>query len=330
MTTTQTQTQYNSNIDTTKLSTFVDCPRKYFFEYELGWRPELTDHNLIFGEAWHAALATLYQIGNEPLGGMAPIDIAYVSFLDVYRQHFQEHTDDMYAPKSPYLAYEALQNYIDVYFSKDVTTYEVQHIEAVGYVSIELIGEEPRDPAKLYFRQDLIARNRNDGTIVSIEHKTTGRADRKWYQQWQLSLQVGTYTHALYFLYRLADVYGVVINGVVFNKKGPELIRIPCVKILPQMYSWYETVRYYLTALHHEKQVLSQCAEGDSYLRAFPMNPNSCTKYFGCRYHDFCCAWSNPLRYAHEPPLGFKVDFWNPADQPKKQTIDIIGKMIYE
>ena len=50
----------------------------------------------------------------------------------------------------------------------------------------------------------------------------------------------------------------------------------------------------------------------------FPQNPTACTKYFGCPYHGFCTAWSNTLKYADEAPLGFHIEWWNPADKERK------------
>ena len=41
--------------DSTKISCFLGCPRKYFYEYILDWRPDCPHHYLDFGEAWHRA-----------------------------------------------------------------------------------------------------------------------------------------------------------------------------------------------------------------------------------------------------------------------------------
>ena len=56
----------------------------------------------------------------------------------------------------------------------------------------------------------------------------------------------------------------------------------------------------------------------DDILRAFPKNTESCTKYFGCPYADFCQAWMNPLQRCQEVQPGFKLDFWDPREQLEK------------
>ena len=58
---------------------------------------------------------------------------------------------------------------------------------------------------------------------------------------------------------------------------------------------------------------LSDCREGDAVMMCFPLNPGSCTKYWGCQYHDYCISWPNPLQRCEEPPLGFKIEYWDPS-----------------
>jgi hypothetical protein len=64
--------------------------------------------------------------------------------------------------------------------------------------------------------------------------------------------------------------------------------------------------------INREFDRLMHCSENDSVLQAFPMNPNACTKYRGCEFHDFCMAWANPLQHCHVPPTGYEVKFWDP------------------
>lgn len=42
--------------DSTSLGLLKECPRKYYYEIILGWRPRATSVHLIFGQAYHAAL----------------------------------------------------------------------------------------------------------------------------------------------------------------------------------------------------------------------------------------------------------------------------------
>ena len=76
---------------------------------------------------------------------------------------------------------------------------------------------------------------------------------------------------------------------------------------------WLWNVNNYMDQVDRETDRLSFCKESDDVLMAFPLNPGSCTKYRGCQYHDFCMSWANPLKRCFEPPLGFKVEFWDPS-----------------
>ena len=60
-------------------------------------------------------------------------------------------------------------------------------------------------------------------------------------------------------------------------------------------------------------------------MTAFPMNPTSCTNYFGCAFHDFCMAWPNPLRRCGEPPIGFVEQHWDPTQEEVKHKFEIGG-----
>ena len=46
-------------VDSTKINTFLDCPRQYFFTYVLGWRSDRPNNHLVFGQAWHEAMEHL-------------------------------------------------------------------------------------------------------------------------------------------------------------------------------------------------------------------------------------------------------------------------------
>ena len=83
---------------------------------------------------------------------------------------------------------------------------------------------------------DTILMDRSDGTFFSLEHKTKqGTIDRQWRMEYPLSVQVGTYTHALYCLFPISKVRGVVINGLAFTageklsvKLGDATVPVQC------------------------------------------------------------------------------------------------------
>lgn len=297
-------------VDSSKLNTFLQCPRRYFFEYMLGWQSTAPNNHLRFGEAWHVAMEHILLNGYDP----PSLAEAFDKLLVCYRQEFPKETDELYSPKTPTRAMMALAEYADRY-RHDLDEFEVLYTEISGTVPI---GED----AVMYFRLDSIVK----GSIghKSFEHKTKGGSiTALWGLQWLQSLQIGTYNHVLYCLYPENEVDGISINGAGFLKTKFDFQRIPIKKTKTQMQVWLDTVRYWRSQIRNEMEILRNCSDSDDVLNAFPLNPSSCDRYFGCPFLDYCQAWANPLRECDELPLGFKIDFWNPTKKPSTHKMDL-------
>jgi len=284
-------------VDSTKLSTLRECPRKYFYEYVLGWRSETPNLHFIFGSAWHAAMEHYYQ--NLPVTSIV-INEAFERFLSVYREVYSEFYDAANAPKNPETALLCLMAYANYY---PVENFEVLYTEVAGSVPVD-------EATLLHFKIDTIVRGPEG--IYSLEHKTTGFESNTWQKQWLLSPQMSAYAHALYCHYG-DEVYGVKVNGAIFRKsKGPGFIRVPVRKTAEQLSVWLYTTQYYLRMLKWYHDQLASASDDDEVLCAFPMNEHSCTGFGVCFYHSYCNAWPNPLRRCASPPMGMVTEHWNP------------------
>ena len=312
--------------DASKISMFMTCPRKYFFKYVLGWGTDLPNIHLVFGEAWHRAMAHILKHGLSA----ESISTAHDKFSEYYNRFFNAEDSLQYAPKSIEGALLALVEYDRTY--KDSEDYELIHTEVAGTVPIH------EDYKPLHFRLDSILRNKT-GQYISMDHKTSSRQTGTWGDQWILSMQMCLYSHVLFCQYNPEDVYGMIINGVFLRKnapKGSETVngfqRVPIRKTISQMQVWLWNVIHWLDEIQWNFEELAKSKEEDDVLMAFPMNTNSCVD-FGrvCEYHAFCTAWSNPLQRAHEPPPGMSNVWWNPADKEKEvDTVIHIEKPDYE
>lgn len=298
-------------VDSTKINCFLDCPRQYFFSYVLGWRSDRPNNHLVFGSAWHEAMEHLLLNGYSELS----VVMAYDKFEKLYRESFPMDTDELFKPKTPNNALKALLAYCDHYRHDEFKTL---HTEIGGSIAID-------DERSIVFRMDSICQN-PDGSLFSLEHKTKGSAfNRQWNDQWALAFQVGTYSHVLNCLAVDRPVKGVVINGVAFAAKETKFQRVPVYRSPGHMQNWLFHARHYCNQLEAEVDALIDSCEnlGHDVLTAFPQNPGSCTKYFGCQFYDYCCAWTNPLQHAEKPPLGFVVDHWNPLAQAVKTEVNV-------
>jgi len=287
-------------IDSTKLNSFIKCPRSYFYEYILGWRSEAPNIHLEFGKAWHLAMEHLINNDYEN----DSISAAYKKFFEHYRKFFPELMDEANAPKNPANALKALVQYCEEYKEDRFTP-----------IYTEIAGTVPVDDGKvLHFRMDSVLESQ-DKMIFSREHKTGSQLSRQWTDQWALAIQTGTYNHVLNCLYPPEKVWGVEINGVFFQKKENKFQRVPARRNLHMMNSWQWTVCHFMNMIDFETKRMFDVKESDEVMEAFPCHPTNCTKYFGCKYHDFCMAWANPISRCDEIPLGFKTEWWNPADE---------------
>ncbi len=300
--------------DPSKLKEYLDCPRKYFFRHVLGWETTTPSNHLVFGEAFHRAMAYLLQTDYST----ESVQIAYNEhFLPYYRSIFPASTDELFGAKTPAACLFALAGYTAKY-PNDHTDFKVLHVEVAGAAPVS-------DSRVMHFRIDAICEDSKG--VYTLEHKTGSGVSRFWTDQWDLDLQPATYTHALRCAYPDKHVRGVKMNGVHFKKlkSGPkiEYIRLPIWKNNGQMSAWLFTVNSILDEIQWNFEQLSHCSDSDPTLQCFRMNPNSCTKYFGCPYHDFCGAWPNPLARRTPVPMGFEVNFWNPSDAEDDGTYQL-------
>lgn len=185
---------------------------------------------------------------------------------------------------------------------------------------------EPTTKGKsLVARLDQIGRNQNN-EIFSLDHKSSKYYSSTWEAQWKLNFQMSLYTHVLGCAFPDEKIYGMVVNGMIFYKKVQKgaptknrPVRVPIRKNDDLMNAWLYEANHLVKMLEWETEGLMKVKEGDPVLTAFPRRSTSCTRFNRlCPYSDFCTTWANPLQHCDEPPLGFKQEFWNPADEQTK------------
>src|SRR5574337_1338954 len=80
---------FNIN-DSTKLKTYMTCRRKYFYRYVLGWSLEEPNIHLVFGEAWHLAMAHLLTNGYSPQSVAEAYELFRAKYLESFREADEE------------------------------------------------------------------------------------------------------------------------------------------------------------------------------------------------------------------------------------------------
>lgn len=315
-------------VDSSKIQSFQDCPRGFFYNYVLGLRSAGPQIHLDFGSAWHDAMETLLLHGYSDAAIMA----AYENFLKTYREAFPNPvTDDDHAPKNPEYAWKALNMYAEQYKNDN---FDVLYTETAGLVPIRE-GTEEHEARDLVVKLDSIVRDLNDGTVNSMEHKTTGRNSASWREKWSYMLQVESYTHLLYSMYPPEEVGKIIINGAVFTKSRTfDGLRMPVHKSLQQMRAFLWNVNHWIDQLEWHFEQLARTKQSHPVMKAFPINCSSCSKY-GCRMGGICTNFPNPLQKFVEyedgkpitiPPAGYEIDFWDPLRGNIDKSDNVIVK----
>ena len=296
--------------DASKLQTYMTCPRKYFFEYILGWRSAYPNVHLEFGTAWHLAMEVLLEKGH----GLEAQKEAAKAFESHYRQHFDYTWDESNAPKNLFNAVRAIPLYCRKW-SED--NYEVLHIEVAGSVAVS-------EDRVVHFKTDTICRGEEG--VFSLEHKTGSSFSDSWQAGWKQKMQVGVYSHVLYSLFEPNEVWGVKINGF-FPRNAPrtkkdgtpyagardiEFHRVPVRRNLDHMNGWLWEVNHWCDLIDKDEEALAEASADDPVMEAFPKNTENCTKYGLCPFHNVCTSWNNPLQHSEEVPEGFKTEYWDP------------------
>lgn len=289
-------------LDSSKIQCFMDCPRKFFFRYVLGWEKDSPNVHLIFGGAWHEAMEHFL---NNGLGEVEVLE-AYMRFKTYWEENYpNEWLDPDHNVKNLEGARKAISEYAQNYRPRE--EFKTLYTEVSGTVPVD-------QDTLLFVKLDSI-NEYEDGVIKSMEHKHTGRKTGAWLTKWPSKIQIGSYTHFLNVLFP-GKADGIVINGAVIRKSSNEFIRIPTRLQRQQMQAWLWEVKHWIAQIKWNFVELAKCSPDDEVMTAFPRNSESCQK-FGCDHIHLCNLMCNPLRDI-EPPLGFKTEWWDPREREKK------------
>lgn len=303
-------------VDSSKLTTYMDCPREYFFRYLLGWAVPTDSMHLVVGTAWHLAMEHLSK--EAPTQGRA--SEAFQLFLTDLRKHFPPAFDESLGAKGPGNIQKALSQYAERY-AGDQTEWETLHIEIPATATV---GPD----RSMSGRMDLVRRSRRDGQVRVFDHKTASQDSFGWRNQWTLSLQLGTYIHALYCVYEPGEVWGAVIDGAVLRQaktergtsKGNDFLRLEVRRTPDQQAAWLSDINMWWDRIEADFALLGQADSSQPTLLAFPRNPGHCVRYNSlCPYHAICTLQPNPLVLTEQvmdsgqPPVGIETRFWDAA-----------------
>ncbi len=305
---------YTKQIDYSSLSTYLDCPRKFFFQYMLHLRSPTPNLDLIFGGSWHYGLEQAYRAwsDNKSLSKEELRDISINAFNLYWKVLGEPHwpDPDLIFPKSPGHAANMYSEYWDHYYEED-STKQILGVEIP--FRIKLIPELPE-----YIGRIDLALMR-DIQLQIIDHKTTKYVTKATLPSFQSSLQTDGYLTAgkIYFDKLPIMTYNIAIcqkSKIAFERMDIMKRDLTTDRFLAELLEFMTNVQLDIKLMHFELEEPE--AREKAYLpQAFNRNPGyACTQYFRkCSYFDICMLRNNAYLYIDTTPQGYTVDEWDPT-----------------
>lgn len=297
--------------DNTMISSYRECPRKFFFRHRQDWIPDgRVPVELVFGLSWHEALNAFWA-------GKSVAD-STAAFIKTWIENgYPEPTPANYEKitqiderRSPWIAMEMLDNYAKQRsaFIRDCTEVVIERPFAIS-LGIEWRGR----PIYYIGRLDKIVKHRIQGRLI-LEHKTTawyakeGGFRSDYLESWSPNSQVDGYIFAGNSLYQ-DGVKGVWVDAALAHKSVHDKFRfIPCDRQFAMLDDWLGDTRLWV------QRILDDAAAHEEKAHAFPKNTSNCTMYMRpCSFKDICKFVANPLAVL-TPPAHYKIEKWEPFE----------------
>lgn len=308
--------------DNTQVSTFKDCPRKYYLRHIRGWTGSGISMPLVFGSSWHNAMDIIWaQYGKVSDNQL--IKNAMVKFVDTWVEEGLPHPSEMtikhiedFGARTPMVAAEMLYSYVEA--RRQTFENPTFKLEAVEQPFAVPIYPERSDQWYIGRLDKVFSLN---GSRIVGEHKTTseykidGGFKSQWLDSWSPSSQIEGYMFAgnMYFD---GGVRYVWIDGALVHKNVHNAFKfIPIAASLASLDGWLWEVRNWIEKIEIEKSKLYDVdTTSGNHMTCFPRNTDSCTgKYGPCTFKRLCSAVDNPAKL-DLPPDTYVVKFWTPFD----------------
>lgn len=282
--------------DSTSLSNFVTCPRKYYYTNLQGWQSEVRSVHLIFGGHYASALEHYHKhraAGDD--WDTAVRKILRELLTNTWDSEAGKPEDWMHSSKTRETLVRSVVWYLDHFREDAMETVILQDGRAAVEYSFSL--ELSEDVLYCGHIDRLVSYG---GDVYVQDQKTTGGAiGAHFFKGFSPDYQMSGYTLAGSIIFNL-PVKGVVIDAariaVGFTEFGRGFVNRPA----PVLEEFREEVLHYVG-------LAKACHESGYY----PMNRKSCGNYGGCEFASVCSAL--PVHREALLQAGFtKRDRWDP------------------
>lgn len=300
--------------DNTALSSYKDCPRKYFIRHVMGWRSEGTSLPLIFGLSWHSGQDVVWKYAKQ-LDKETLRDSAMAAFLETWEaEGLPAELDiqqlDWYSPRVPATAHEMYHHYIE---SRWPMLQQAELIASESPFAVPL----PRSEGIWYVgRLDKSVKFNNQKLILehksTTEYKKDGGFKVDYVEGWYSDSQVKGYEFGgdLFF----DGIDAVWVDAALVHKTVHNAFRfIPVAHQKGLLEEWLTDTLEWVRRVEQDKATYQENG-GRLAKGCFPKNEASCYGKFGrCSFLDICRTTSDPAALT-QVPMGFIEEFWSPFD----------------
>ncbi|MDA3808353.1 MAG: PD-(D/E)XK nuclease family protein [Thiomicrorhabdus sp.] len=314
---------YREKIDYSSLSTYMDCPRKFLFQYVMHLRGAGKSIHLVFGSCWHYGLEKAYleMQSQQQSNGVIKLTVMDLTIISVKAfnalwdldgaPHWKD--EDVIFPKSPGHAANMFKAYWERHLKLD--TDDGRKVVAVEAPFVIDLSSYRCDFPNYIGRIDLILSAPGNG-IEIIDHKTAKSVYKVSPQIFESSFQTDGYLTAgrLFYdkipsiTYRLAICQKAKIDfhPITVNKRSAAIDHF-----LVNLTQFVSKILDDLDWLVKDRE---NCVNRTDVLQSFNRCPgNACTAFFTqCPYYNLCRLRNNPLSWFDKAPQGYTHDEWDP------------------
>lgn len=270
-------------LDSTSLSTFLQCPKKYYYSVILGRVPIAQSIHLTFGILVHKALETYHKAKHNGQSHQEALRSTVYWAMNATWDHKLNRPwtvpaeDSVGKYKNRYTLLRTIIWYLEEYYNDPLQTAIVDGKPAVelpftmdsGHLAST--GEEFRLCGFL----DRIAIQQGNYYVTDV--KTTNRTvDQSYFNRFSPDTQMTLYTLAGHTAFGI-PVEGVMVDACSVQREKGSFSRQLVPRSLHQIEEWQEQLIYWLMQLN-------QCASSSTW----PRNDAACEMYGGCPYRKVC------------------------------------------
>lgn len=336
-------TQQILTFDNTSISNYKACPRQYLLKRYFNWTAVGKKPAMDFGGAFHEGMAAILrnkECQNKASLYQAAVDAFNAEWVDRGMPLEDSELFNEIFPRIPTVAYEMYKNWLEQHwqFLMSIEVLEVEEPFAVPIFSKhqcpyclskattehQWINEincptcnQPLTEVYLVGRRDAVYKK--DGLIWCLEHKTSslykkdGGFQTAFINGFKIDSQVDGYAYTTRMTHGDA-AQGVMVAAFSTNKyaKSKVFNMYPQVRTEESLFTYIREVSHWITRL------INDLIKGPEI---FHRNSMACqTRYGFCDMYDLCRFEYDPWSL-EAPPIGYKVDPWEPFDQKELEAL---------